>query len=176
MRKKSVKIKTPPTKFKEMGEKQPQNAFIAWKKKYFERIEGQQKISFALKGLPILFDNSDLDEEFEKEILDGLDAIKANVERRAKEDSDKDVKIVELEAENAKLLECNDTLQDKMVGTQKRRTSKSDVMGLVSGLFKDICEDEYPNPLRFKNIIKDDRLIKFSMKKIATSLSGVAER
>ena len=33
-------------------------------------------------------------------------------------------------------------------------------MGLVSDLFKEICEDEYPNPLRLKKIIKDDRLIK----------------
>ena len=47
MRKNPAKIKTPSTKFKEMGEKQPQNAFTAWKKKYDERIEGQQSPSFA---------------------------------------------------------------------------------------------------------------------------------
>ena len=167
MRKKPAKIKTPSTKFKVMGEKQPQSAFTAWKKKYDERIEGQQKISFAMDGFPIPFDNSDLDDEFEKEILDGLDAVKANVERRARIDSDKDAKIAEQEAKIAeqgalieKVQKRNDTLQDKLVGAQERRNSKKDVMGLVSDLFKEICEDEYPNPLRLKKIFKDDRLIK----------------
>ena len=96
-----------------MGDKQPQNAFLAWKKNYQERIEAQ-----------LAYDNSDLDEEFEKELLDGLEAVKANVERRAKDDSDKDAKIAEKDALIAKLLEQNDTLQDKLVGTQKRITSK----------------------------------------------------